>query len=251
MPSFRQIIDVLGSAAITLGAYIGFVPLFHLLDTPTLTTVVEVSPIAMSNWIDNGEWGTDEKPLLDSSYENELLDRSVPSANPKPDRMLNSSATLPILSTRETSDKIENTETVKVPIISPPMPKRKGNKGKKCKRSMEGVQNLGDKQYAIQEKLLQKYTHDLEQAKNIASVVWAKDAKGRKRGVRIRGIRCASPLRAMGFRKGDVVTLVNGEKVNNLPRIMRAYSRLRNSKQLKIRIVRNGTFHTLRYKKVG
>ena len=70
-------------------------------------------------------------------------------------------------------------------------------------------------------------------------------------GVKIRHVRCNSPLRLLGIRRGDVIVAINGKKIKDYPSALIAFYKLKHSKKLRVLIKRKNKKVRLQYRLIG
>lgn len=74
---------------------------------------------------------------------------------------------------------------------------------------------------------------------------WKRDANGKILGVTAKNIS-SNPIAAMlGFQDGDVIQSVNGNMIDSEDKIMSLVDKLKNEKELKVGIIRNGSPQTM------
>jgi hypothetical protein len=121
-------------------------------------------------------------------------------------------------------------------------------KKRDCKSNVKGIKKTGTNKYEIPGAIIDGYANDLKKAERLAVVAWSMK-KGKKEGVRIKRIRCRSVLRDAGFKNGDVVLAVNDVPVDSMPKVLRAYFKLKRAeRKLKVKVRRNGKIITLKYR---
>ena len=109
-------------------------------------------------------------------------------------------------------------------------------KGKTCKKSGSSydITRHSTTSYSINEDLVDHYTGSLEAAAELGLVAWHTNDQGKRDGFIIRRLPCNSPLRAAGFRKGDVVHSINGKKVRSYAQGLAAWRILRKRASVEI-----------------
>ena len=117
----------------------------------------------------------------------------------------------------------------------------KQSKGRKCKNTAPStdIVQLSKNKYQLSKKLVRKYRHNWKAAQKLARLSWYSKDQQRK-GIRIRGIGCTSPVRHSGLRAGDVVLAVNGKSLTTEKELLSVYGRLLIWKDVRLSILRNG-----------
>lgn len=89
---------------------------------------------------------------------------------------------------------------------------------------------------------------------NMNNLLNAVDAKphldgGRVVGFKINGLngKPGDLLQQLGFKEGDVITRINGKKVDSVDRAMQLWTQLRNQTDFEIQVLRDGESHRLEY----
>ena len=130
-------------------------------------------------------------------------------------------------------------------------PKRPSSKSKKkpdCDTD-DGIVQVSAEQYTVPRSLVDHYTSNLSEAARLAFVSWNRDDEGEVDGFKVRRMNCANVLRQAGLKNGDVIHAINGRKVTTIPQALKAYTRLRNNRVLKLEVTRkDGSRMHFRYK---
>ncbi len=71
---------------------------------------------------------------------------------------------------------------------------------------------------------------------------------GKSAGFRVSNIKKESILKTMGFKDGDIINSVNGQKINSAEDVMRLYNTLKDSSLFGIGLIRDGQSKTLNFK---
>jgi type II secretory pathway component PulC len=141
---------------------------------------------------------------------------------------------------------------VRAPIL-PKTAKKQGVRSrngqrKKCssKASDEGITQISTTEFQINKKLVRQYRNDWKAAQKLARLSWYTQ-NGERKGLRIRGIGCGSPVRFSGLKPGDIVLSVNNKSLTSEAELLATYGRLLVWKDIELSIVRNGRPMSLRY----
>lgn len=125
---------------------------------------------------------------------------------------------------------------------------RKQERTRSCEEGTGAIAALGGDRYTVERGLIDLYIGDLERAQGLASVAWHRDAGGRIDGFRIKRIRCGTVLYQAGFRDGDVVHSLNGQRIRTVLGAIGAYSKLKRKEELRVELTRgDGSQRRLRY----
>jgi len=141
--------------------------------------------------------------------------------------------------------RTRNGEVMRTP---PKRPTSKKRKKVDCDTD-DGIVQMSTEEYAVPRSLVDFYTGNLGEAARLAYVSWHRDGAGDVDGFKVRRMNCANVLRQAGLNNGDVIHKINGRKVTSIPQALKAYTRLRNNRTLKLELTRkDGTRLNLRYK---
>lgn len=110
----------------------------------------------------------------------------------------------------------------------------------------QGVTKTGAYDYSIDRKMLDKQLQDLPKLQSEARVVpHYKD--NQYQGFKLVGVRPGSLYRAIGIRSGDVITAVNGNKIDSPNKALELFEQLKSSSNISVEIERRGQPKTLAY----
>jgi len=126
--------------------------------------------------------------------------------------------------------------------------KKKGKKrGQRCMASSGQVTELDENHYRIERDLLDHYFGDTDEAAKLGSASWYRDEDGDIEGVRVRRVRCGSPVEEAGLRKGDIIRAANGKRVDSLVGVISLWWQLRRKDTVRLTITRDGRRKRIRY----
>lgn len=109
-----------------------------------------------------------------------------------------------------------------------------------------GVTKTGAYDYTIDRKMIDKQLADLPTLQSQARVVpHYKD--NAYQGFKLVGVRPGSLYRAIGIRSGDVITAVNGNKIDSPNKALELFEQLKSSSNISVEIERRGQPKTLGY----
>jgi general secretion pathway protein C len=109
-----------------------------------------------------------------------------------------------------------------------------------------GVTKTGAYDYSIERKMLDRQLQDLPKLQSEARVVpHYKD--NQYQGFKLVGVRPGSLYRAIGIRSGDVITAVNGNKIDSPNKALELFEQLKSSSNINVEIERRGQPKTLGY----
>lgn len=109
-----------------------------------------------------------------------------------------------------------------------------------------GVTKTGAYDYSVDRKMLDKQLGDLSKLQQEARVVpHYKDNS--YQGFKLVGVRPGSLYRALGIRSGDVITAVNGNKIDSPNKALELFEQLKSSNNISVEIERRGQPKTLGY----
>lgn len=110
----------------------------------------------------------------------------------------------------------------------------------------QGVTKTGAYDYAIDRSMLDNQLKDLPKLQQDGRVVpHYKD--NQYQGFKLVGVRPGSLYRAIGIRSGDVITSVNGNKIDSPNKALELFEQLKNSSNIAVEIERRGQPKTLSY----
>lgn len=133
-----------------------------------------------------------------------------------------------------------------VPQPATPAPPSVGVDGAGGDEVAQGVTKTGAYDYTIDRKMLDKQLADLSKLQSEARVVpHYKDNS--YQGFKLVGVRPGSLYRAIGIRSGDVITAVNGNKIDSPNKALELFEQLKSSSNISVEIERRGQPKTLGY----
>lgn len=120
-------------------------------------------------------------------------------------------------------------------------------KPKECLPPDPRISKQSETAYAVDREIVDYYAKHLKEFDGLARTLAYTDEDGNPSGFRITGMRCGNPLTQAGVKNGDIVTAVNGKRVNNTLQAASAYMKLRNEDHLSVELTRKGAPVTLEY----
>ncbi len=114
-------------------------------------------------------------------------------------------------------------------------------------KPQEEIQKTGENSFALKRDVLQKYTSNLSDVLRQARVFPVTGPDGGILGFRFASIRPDSIYEKLGFRVGDVLQSVNGQKIQSPEQAMELYRALRTSDKVAIGIERDGGTQEINY----
>ncbi len=225
-----------------------------------LVGALYVLPAAMGGLVDQieAELDTVEAPERAAAFimslpavakgvleENELADESKePSPQPPPEDLLSSTNGTPIASTKSRAISASNSGRK-----SGRKSTKRSNKRNRqqCMASSGQVSQLDSNHYRVERTLLDYYFGDTEAAAKLGSANWHRDSDGDIDGIRLRRVRCGSPIEEAGLRKGDIIREANGKDVDSLAGVLSLWWQLRRKDTVRLTITRDGQRKRIRY----
>lgn len=110
----------------------------------------------------------------------------------------------------------------------------------------EGITKTGAYDYSIDRKMLDKQLADVSKLQQEARVV-PHYQDNQYQGFKLVGVRPGSLYRAIGIRSGDIVTAVNGNKIDSPTKALELFEQLKSSSNISVEIERRGQPKTLTY----
>lgn len=110
----------------------------------------------------------------------------------------------------------------------------------------QGVTKTGAYNYNIDRKMLDAQLQDLPKLQSQARVV-PHYRDNQYQGFKLVGVRPGSLYRAIGIRSGDVITAVNGNKIDSPNKALELFEQLKSSSNINVEIERRGQPKTLGY----
>lgn len=113
---------------------------------------------------------------------------------------------------------------------------------------MSGVTAVSETEYNIKPSVLEQAMGNLPQILQTARAVpYIEKETGKFRGFLVQSIEPDSPFAALGVKQGDVLTGVNDIVLDNPGKGLEAFQRLRDAKEVKLDVIRNGSKKTMSY----
>lgn len=109
---------------------------------------------------------------------------------------------------------------------------------------VEGLERLDEGHVRITRELVETWLGDPSTLAKAARIVpGMKD--GAIHGFKLYGIRRGSPVKALGFRNGDMVTAINGHALTDVEAAMGVYAKVRKAKKVSVAFERKGSAMTM------
>jgi hypothetical protein len=143
-------------------------------------------------------------------------------------------------------------EAAPEPVVAKkePKPRRKSRQARECDAGDEGVVQVADNSWDIDQDIVDYYVRHLKKAEQLAYTTWHRTEEGKIDGFRVRRMRCGNVLRQAGLENGDIIHSINGKTIRTVPGAIAAYLKLRSKDSFRLTITRNGEKMHLRYKLV-
>lgn len=110
--------------------------------------------------------------------------------------------------------------------------------------AVEGLERLDEGHVRITRELLETWLGDPATLAKAARIVPSmKD--GVMHGFKLYGLRRGSPVKALGFRNGDMVTAIDGHALTDMDAALRVYTKVRKAKTLSVAFERKGAAMTM------
>ena len=110
----------------------------------------------------------------------------------------------------------------------------------------EGVRKISDTSFQIERGVINKKLKNLASLGQQARVV-PNYHNGKYDGFRMIGMRGESLFSGIGFKNGDIVKVINGNRIDSPNKALALYEALKNKSRLTVQIERGGMLKTLRY----
>jgi hypothetical protein len=120
-------------------------------------------------------------------------------------------------------------------------------KPKECLPPDPRISKKSETDYDVDREIVDYYARHLKEFDDLARTLAYTDEDGNPNGFRITGMRCGNPLMQAGIKNGDVVTAVNGKRVNTTLQAASTYLKLRNEDHLRLEVTRRGAPVFLEY----
>jgi hypothetical protein len=192
-------------------------------------------------WLPSPEPAVVQAPasLLESEESGPQAIESIPL--PEPAKQANPVAASPARTTLDRPEQpSERSSLAKVAVEQPPSTaslhqKRSRRTRRDCRPDVAEIDATGAGRWRVKRKLIDHYASNLGEAEKLARVTWARDADDQVIGFQVIRVRCGSPLWNAGFRDGDIITAINGQRVRTVPQALTAYVALRIKRTLRVR----------------
>ncbi len=112
--------------------------------------------------------------------------------------------------------------------------------------SKKGVRRISSTSYQIERGMLNKKLKNLASLGQQARVV-PNYHRGKYDGFRMIGMGSSSLFRDIGFQNGDIVKVINGNRIDSPNKALALYEGLKNKSRLTVQVERGGMLKTLRY----
>ena len=114
------------------------------------------------------------------------------------------------------------------------------------RQTAEGVRRISDTSFQIERQMLNRKLKNLASLGQQARVV-PNYHRGKYDGFRLIGMRNNSLFRNIGFENGDIVKVINGDRINSPNKALTLYEALKNKSRLTVQLERGGILKTMRY----
>lgn len=115
-----------------------------------------------------------------------------------------------------------------------------------AQKTAEGVRRISDTSYMIERKMIDQKLKNLATLGQNARVV-PNYHNGRYDGFRLIGMGSSSLFRDIGFTNGDIVKVINGNKIDSPNKALALYDALKNKSRLTVQLERGGMLKTMRF----
>ena len=117
---------------------------------------------------------------------------------------------------------------------------------RKSPKVAEGVRRISGTSYMIERKMIDKKLKNLAKLGSQARVV-PNYHNGRDDGFRMIGMGSSSLFRDIGFTNGDIVKVINGNRIDSPNKALALYDALKNKSRLTVQLERGGMLKTMRF----
>ncbi len=133
-------------------------------------------------------------------------------------------------------------------VTAAPRPAKRGpSRPRTAKRNVaEGVRKISGTSYQIDRKVINRKLKNLAALGQQARVV-PNYHQGKYSGFRMIGMRGTSLFSDIGFKNGDIVKVINGNRIDSPNKALSLYEALKSKSRLTVQIERGGMLKTLRY----
>lgn len=144
-----------------------------------------------------------------------------------------------------------NASPVQAPTIGrpprpSPTPTAARSTTKTADAAADGVRKISDTSYQLEKKMLDKKLKNLAALGTQVRVV-PNYRSGKYDGFRMIGMASSSMFRDIGFQNGDIVKVINGNRIDSPNKALALYEALKNKSRLTVQVERGGMLKTLRY----
>src|SRR5690606_36150562 len=119
---------------------------------------------------------------------------------------------------------------------------------RKCADETPAIRRAAATAWEVDRGLLDYYATHWGELNRLGWVGKHEGPDGKPDGFRVAGIRCGTPLHQGGFRNGDVVHRVNGQRVHNIAQAVKAYLKVRGKDRIRVELTREGEPLVLNYR---
>ncbi len=121
------------------------------------------------------------------------------------------------------------------------------NASRKTPKTANGVRRISDTSYIIERGMIDKKLKNLAKLGSQARVV-PNYHSGRYDGFRMIGMGSNSLFRDIGFTNGDIVKVINGNRIDSPNKALALYDALKNKSRLTVQLERGGMLKTMRFR---
>ena len=115
-----------------------------------------------------------------------------------------------------------------------------------AKNTADGVKRISSTSFQLDRSMLNRKLKNLASLGQQARVV-PNYHRGKYDGFRMIGMGSSSMFRDMGFSNGDIIKVINGNRIDSPNKALALYEALKNKSRLTVQIERGGMLKTLRY----
>lgn len=125
--------------------------------------------------------------------------------------------------------------------------KGKDRRQQRCMASTGQVTATGANRYQVERAMLDYYIGHTDEAAQLGSAAWHRDASGDISGISVRRVRCGSPVEEAGLKQGDIIRSANGKQVDSMAGVIALWWQLRTKDSVKLVVLREGKRKRLIY----
>jgi hypothetical protein len=118
---------------------------------------------------------------------------------------------------------------------------------RQCMASTGQITSTGGDSYQIERALLDYYMGNTDAAAKLGNAAWYRDDSGDIAGIRVRSVRCGSPVEEAGLKRGDIIKAANGKRVDSMAGVVALWWQLRSKDSVKLIVIRDGQRRRLNY----